>query len=127
MNRLQKAKYRIEKLTSRRTGWPLATLAFYGPDRARATKLVLALIRSEGGDAEILCKLFDNDEVRARADLLEEVSDLLARHAAQRVIMTDRPIGCPHEENVDYKGRYCPDPACAYWFGRNRFTGELEQ
>lgn len=127
MNRLQKAKYRIDKLANRKTGWPAVTLAFYGPDRTRATKLVLALARGEDIPTEILCKRTDPEEVRTRADLFEELVEHIARHAATRVIMTPVPIGCPHEENIDYVGRYCPDPACAYWFGRDRFTGELEE
>ncbi len=125
MDRLKKAKYGIEKLANRRTGWPVATLAFYGSDRTRATKLVLALVRGADAGAEILCRRTDPDEVRHRADFLDEVVELLGRHAVRRVVTSDRLLGCPHEENVDYEGQYCPDPACAYWVGRNRFTGAL--
>lgn len=127
MNRLQKAKYGIEKLANRNAGWPVATLAIYGPDGTHATKLVLSLLRDQNADAEILLKCVDPTEVRHRADILEEVGVILARHAVRRVVMVDRPIGCPHEETVDYEGRYCPVPGCAFWLGRDRFTGELEQ
>jgi hypothetical protein len=36
--------------------------------------------------------------------------------------MTDRIIGCPHEEGIDYEGAACP--ACPFWAGRDRWTGE---
>ena len=41
------------------------------------------------------------------------------------VAMTDRIIGCPHEEGIDYpNGEVCPQ--CPFWAHRNRWTGELE-
>jgi hypothetical protein len=36
--------------------------------------------------------------------------------------MTDRIIGCPHEEGIDYEGDTCP--ARPLWAGRDRWTGE---
>jgi len=33
-------------------------------------------------------------------------------------------LGCPHQQGIDYAGDWCPDPACAYWHGRDRWTGE---
>jgi hypothetical protein len=39
--------------------------------------------------------------------------------------MTDKIIGCPHEEGIDYPdGEQCP--VCPYWAGRDRWTGALE-
>lgn len=40
--------------------------------------------------------------------------------------MTDRIMGCPHEEGIDYpSGQSCPE--CAYWIGRERFSGVRTQ
>ncbi len=36
--------------------------------------------------------------------------------------MTDRIIGCPHQEGIDYQGQWCP--VREFWKGRDRFTGE---
>ena len=48
----------------------------------------------------------------------------MKQQGALSVVMTDRTIGCPHEEGIDY-----PDdtdcPQCPYWAGRDRFTHEL--
>jgi hypothetical protein len=33
--------------------------------------------------------------------------------------MTDRIIGCPHQEGIDYQGQWCP--VCEFC---DRFTGE---
>jgi hypothetical protein len=44
---------------------------------------------------------------------------------APSVAVTDRILGCPHEEGVDYEGRVCPQ--CPFWAHRNRWTGEIEQ
>jgi hypothetical protein len=40
------------------------------------------------------------------------------------VIITDRIIGCPHEEGDDYpEGEPCP--MCDFWKNRDRWTGEI--
>jgi hypothetical protein len=40
--------------------------------------------------------------------------------------LTDRIIGCPHEEGKDYPaGDVCPQ--CPFWANRDRFTHELIQ
>ncbi len=44
---------------------------------------------------------------------------------AKSVVMTDRIIGCPHEEGIDYEGPTCPD--CPFWAGRDRWTGKRLQ
>ena len=31
--------------------------------------------------------------------------------------MTDRIIGCPHEEGIDYEGSVCP--RCEFWANRD--------
>jgi hypothetical protein len=35
-------------------GWPVATIAFYGLDLSRVSKVAVGIIRTEGGDAEDL-------------------------------------------------------------------------
>ena len=40
-------------------------------------------------------------------------------HGTKRVVATDRIIGCPHEEGVDYpEGKACPH--CRFWAHRDR-------
>ncbi len=58
------------------------------------------------------------DDIR----VTEEVLAFITEAGAKSVVMTDRIIGCPHEEGIDYEGATCP--ACPFWAGRDRWTGE---
>jgi hypothetical protein len=54
------------------------------------------------------------------------VLQFLESQGAKSVVMTDRIIGCPHEEGIDYpEGEPCPQ--CPFWANRDRFTGRLLQ
>jgi hypothetical protein len=44
---MDKKKYRLEKLTNRKTGYPLGTVAYYGPDNQFASKVVVGINKSE--------------------------------------------------------------------------------
>jgi hypothetical protein len=54
---------------------------------------------------------------------LREVLAFFEEHGVRSVVMSDRTIGCPHEEGVDYEGAVCPH--CPYWAVRDRWTGEV--
>ena len=41
-------------------GYPVATIAFYGPDNKRASKVAVGIIRAEGADPE-MTRLFDDE------------------------------------------------------------------
>jgi hypothetical protein len=105
-------------------GYPVATIAFYGPTADFATKIVVAIVRDEGREPHPLERWFSQDiDVRANETVGEEVLSFLKQYVAKSVIVTDGIIGCPHEEGVDYpEGKSCP--LCPYWAGRDRFTHE---
>jgi len=47
---------------------------------------------------------------------------LRERGPVRSVLITNRIIGCPHEEGIDYpEGDVCPK--CPYWAHRDRWTG----
>jgi hypothetical protein len=125
-----KATWFREKLRkkSRRgfQGYPAATIAFYGPDETRASKVAVSVFRSEGADPVSLQRWFaQTGDVRADPQVNEAIVHLLEQHGVKSVAMLDRIIGCPHEEGIDYPdGESCPQ--CPYWAGRDRFTGKLE-
>jgi hypothetical protein len=52
-----------------------------------------------------------------------EVLRFIENHDVKTVVMTDRIIGCPHEEGTDYEGPTCP--MCPFWANRDRWTGEI--
>jgi hypothetical protein len=105
-------------------GYPLATIAFYGPDDRIATKAVVGIIAREGAEAEPMRKWFSERDLRREPANLPEIQQFLAENAVASVAMVDRVIGCPHEERIDYlEGESCRQ--CPYWRGRDRRAGEL--
>ena len=123
-----KARWQRDKLRKKAKkgfrGYPVATIAYYGPDDARASKVVVGVVQSEGADAEPMQKWFsESGDVRNDEAILESIAAFLEDHTVKSVVAVDRIIGCPHEEGVDYsEGETCP--ACPFWANRDRFSGE---
>lgn len=105
-------------------GYPIATLAFYGPDRSRASKVAVGIIVDESNDPVELNRWYSQDtDVRSDPTIGAQIEQFIREHGVRSVVMTDEIIGCPHEEGVDYhEGEACP--RCPYWANRDRFTGE---
>jgi tetratricopeptide (TPR) repeat protein len=100
-------------------GFPVATVAYYGPNDRVATKVVVGIEESETSEGEILRWHSPALDIRRNADVLEEIVKLLRRRDVKSVAMTEAILGCPHEEGVDYpEGEVCPD--CPYWANRSR-------
>ena len=105
-------------------GWPVGTIAFYGPDLARASKVAVGIVPGEGAEAsEVRSWTVADGDIRNDAAIAGEILDFLASHNVLTVAMADRIIGCTHQEGIDYEGEWCPDPACAFWHGRDRWSG----
>jgi len=123
------AQGKNKKLLSKRArkgdkGFPVATVAFYGPNNLLASKVVCSIIKSDGGDPDPMKKWFTKTDVRRAESVLGEVLSFIRENSAKSVVMLDQIFGCPHEEGIDYpEGRSCPD--CTYWKNRDRFTQEL--
>ena len=106
------------------TGYPLATVAFYGPNDKIATKIVIGVFEREGDDCE-LKKIFSEHDIRHDDKVMDEVYNFIKEKHVHSVSMVDRIIGCPHEEGIDYpEGSWCPK--CEFWHGRDRWTGNVE-
>ena len=123
------AQSRYKKLITKKVrkgqkGHPIATIAFYGPDNTRASKVVCCIINNEGAEAEPIQKWFTKTDARKSEVILSEVTVFIEKNNAKTVTMIDGIIGCPHEEGIDYPdGEYCPE--CSFWKNRDRFTHEL--
>ncbi len=103
-------------------GWPVATIAFYGPNLSQATKVAVGIILSENAELlEVQDWKIENGDVRTDPDIACEMLDFMENHRALSVVMTDGIIGCPHQQGIDYEGEWCP--VCDFWRGRDRFTG----
>jgi len=103
-------------------GYPLATIAFYGPDDRRATKVAVGLVLEAGADPAHLERWFSETDARTDAAIAKRILAFLQERGARSVVMADRILGCPHEEGVDYEGEWCS--TCTFWIGRDRLTGE---
>jgi len=103
-------------------GYPVGTIAFYGPDDQRASKVAVSIILTEDAEPMDLRRWFsENDDVRADESIGAEIADFLRSNGVRSVVMTETIIGCPHEEGTDYQGETCPQ--CPFWAGRDRWAG----
>jgi len=104
-------------------GYPIATIAFYGPDNTRASKVVCSIIDHEDATPDPVRKWFTDGEARTSEQILGEMLAFIEEHGAKSVAMADGLLGCPHEEGIDYpEGEVCPH--CPYWKHRDRFSHE---
>jgi hypothetical protein len=106
-------------------GYPIATIACYGPDTKFASKVAVGIILEENGEVAFLERWFSQaKDVRTDPTINREIAEFIDRHQVKSVGMTDSIIGCPHEEGIDYPvEENCPE--CPYWANRDRWTGEL--
>jgi NAD(P)-dependent dehydrogenase (short-subunit alcohol dehydrogenase family) len=102
-------------------GYPVATLAFYGPNDRKASKAVLGIKRDKQAEIE-LHKWFRSSP---QADLRYDVKlqntwiEIIRREGVKSLAMLEEINGCPHEEGIDYPmGEECPE--CPFWALRTR-------
>ncbi len=105
-------------------GYPVASIAFYGPDDRAASKVAVGIIAGENEEAFALERWFSEDiDVRSDPEIGEAILEFIERYDVKTVAMIDGIIGCPHEEGVDYEGATCP--MCPFWASRDRWTGAV--
>ena len=126
---MKKIKHRSKSPLQKRArrsfrGYPVATIAFYGPTDTRATKVAVGIVGTEGADPEVIERWYSEvEDVRSSAAIGREILTFIKKHGAKSSVMTDRIIGCPHEEGIDYpEGAVCPK--CPIWAGRDRWSGD---
>ncbi len=113
-----------KKVRKGQKGYPVATVAFYGPTDKVASKLVCSIIKNEYAEPEPMKKWISEIDLRKSEKILGEVLEFIDANKVKTVSMINSIIGCPHEEGIDYpEGESCPE--CKYWKGRDRFTHEL--
>ena len=103
-------------------GYPLGTVAFYGPDNKRASKFAVGIKVSEHAEMEMQTWFTETSDARADPAIAAEILAHFEANEVRSVAMTDSIFGCPHQEGIDYEGEWCP--VCTYWHGRDRFTGK---
>jgi hypothetical protein len=112
------------KLPSKRSGFPIATIAYYGPDDETATKVAVGIVGSKDEIIEMKRWHVRSLDVRIDRAINTEILLFIKGQRVKRVVVAGRIIGCPHEEGTDYpEGATCPQ--CPFWTIKDRWTGEL--
>src|ERR1700693_4332721 len=103
--------------------YPVATVAYYGPDDQQASKVVVGTTNGEGREVAELRRWFsETGDVRFDPVINRQMVEFIEGDAVPTVAGGERGIGCPHEEGVDAaRGGVCP--ACPYWAHHDRWTG----
>jgi hypothetical protein len=116
---------RLTKLAAKGfRGYPLATVAYYGPDDRKATKVAVGIFRKEGAEAETHRWLVGGIDARLDDALTNEILALIRREGCLSVGAVWKILGCPHEEVKDYPaGQACPQ--CPFWAGKDRWEGVM--
>lgn len=97
-------------------GYPIGTVAYYGPDNKKAVKAVAAIIRGEGEEPSVMKKWVSSNVIQDRK-VQKEISAFLKENGAKSIVVTESPIGCVHEEGLDFPaGEDCP--FCPFWKGK---------
>ena len=106
-------------------GFPLATIAYYGPTNQSASKVAVGIIFRQNSEPEIMKRWFSDDsDIQRDPGINKEIEQFLRTQQVKSVVIADRIMGCPHEEGIDYpEGEYCPH--CSFWANRDRFTHEM--
>ena len=113
-----------EKFHSQPSGFPIATIAYYGPDEETATKVAVGIVDSKDEVIELKRWLVRSLDVRIDRAINNEILLFIKAHKVKRVAMAGKILGCPHEEGIDYpEGSTCPK--CPFWSIKDRWTGEL--
>jgi len=88
---------------------------------------VVAIFLQESDEADYLERWFsEQGDVRGDSAIEAGIVAFLAKHGVRSAIMTDRIIGCLHEEGIDYpEGQKCPQ--CPFSVSRDRFTHDTIQ
>jgi len=104
-------------------GYPVATIAYYGPDNQVATKVVVGILNAKE-EITAMEKWFSDNDLRYDRDINQQIVAMIDEHKVKSTVIMDGIIGCPHEEGIDYpEGENCPE--CPFWANRDRWTGEM--
>jgi hypothetical protein len=112
-------------VTGKRGAYPVGTVMIYGPDNKLATKLVASVVKTPNAEADPLHRWVTHaGDVRHDPSIQAEVEAFFQAHGVRQTVRTERIVGCPHEEGVDYPlDGACPH--CPFWHTHDRFTHEL--
>lgn len=100
------------------------TIAFYGPNNKVASKIAVGIL-DDHNEILDMKKWFSNPDsatdIRNDLQIAQEIVDFLKSYDISTIGSSDRIIGCPHEEGIDYPlNEVCP--VCSFWANRSRWN-----
>jgi hypothetical protein len=102
-------------------GYPIGTVAFYGPDDTRASKVAVGVMVAEEAEPILRRWFVEEGDIRHNSAVEHEILEHLKANGVMTVVMTRDVFGCPHEEGIDYPdGDVCPQ--CPFWAHRDRYA-----
>jgi hypothetical protein len=75
-------------------GYPLTTVAFYGPTDKLATKVAIGIIFNDSAEP-IIRQWYSKTDIRNNTEVMEEILNLIRDNDIRSVVMIDKIIGCP--------------------------------
>ncbi len=123
----QPRKWLEKKAKGGMRGYPVGTVAFYGPDDRRASKVAASIVPGpESEPAELRRWIVESGDIRRNDAVYAELAVFFRDRGVRTVIVKEEVFGCPHEEGIDYpEGEVCSQSP--FWAGRDRWTGKLEE
>ena len=108
-------------------GFPAATVAFYGPDDTRATRVVVTIVPAKDEEPTHQTSFVAGEgDLREDPWVGEKVMAFVEKHEAASVLVPEEILGCPHEEGTDFpEGGTCP--RCPFWSERDRWASTKER
>ncbi len=102
----------MENEKKQSTSENVGTIVYYGPDDHTITKIVVSVF--DKGKRQIGSREWHGEKVAESAEVVKEIGAFLKELGASKVAITEKPVGCPHVEGIDYpKGEECPK--CPFW------------
>jgi hypothetical protein len=115
--------YFHRRFQNRARGFPIATIAYYGPDHETATKVAVGILDRRNEVMELRTWHVRALDVRIDREISNEILAYVQVRHVQRVVIAGKILGCPHEEGIDYpEGETCPQ--CPYWARIDRWSGK---
>jgi hypothetical protein len=115
-----------KKAKKGRRGWPLATVAYYGRDLDHASCVSVGIMPAFAQPAVATRSwTIAAGDIRRDSEVVKAMLEFIAEHGALSVGIAAAILGCPHRPELGDAGGECADPDCAFWHGRDRWTGEV--
>ncbi len=90
------------------------SIIYYGPDDTLATKATVGIVDDKNNIIDF--RRFYSEDIDARESCCvnQSIISFLKKYTLRKVLVSDKIVGCPHEEGIDYPyGEKCP--LCPFW------------